>query len=66
MGSLKARCMGCHGANLTTLFTFRTQDPYEGNLRVLDQPANAHAQYVAAKKVSLDSWKHLKERWPAN
>jgi hypothetical protein len=66
MGSLRARCVGCHGADVRTLFTFSVQDPKSGRIRILDKRTNEHAQYVIEQKTKLESWKSLQERWLQN
>ena len=66
MGSLRARCVGCHGADVGTLFTFSRQDPGSGTIRILDKRMNEHAQYVVEQKLQLESWKSLQERWLQN
>jgi hypothetical protein len=66
LGSLRARCSGCHGANVSTLFTFSTHDPQAREIRILDKKANEHGQYVVARKTKLDSWKSLQEHWAQN
>lgn len=66
MASLRARCVGCHGANVATLFTFSKQNPRAGEIRVLGKQANEHGQYVVKRKTKLDSWKSLQEYWAAS
>jgi len=65
MGSLRSRCVGCHGRSVSTLFTFSVQDPGSGKIGVLDKRANEHAQYVVEQKTKLGSWKSLRENWGA-
>jgi len=57
LGSLRARCVGCHGANVGNLFTFSRQDPQSGEIRVLNRGISEHAEYVVTQKKSLESWK---------
>lgn len=66
MGWLRAQCVGCHGKEVSTLFTFSTHDPRAGEIRILDKRMNEHAQYVAEQKMQLDSWRSLQERWLQN
>jgi hypothetical protein len=66
MGSLRARCVGCHGADVAILFTFSKQDPRAGEIRILDKQTNEHAQYVVERKTKLESWKSLQEHWAQN
>jgi hypothetical protein len=63
LGTLRARCVGCHGVNVSTLFTFNKQDPGSGKIKVLDKRGTEHAQYVVAQKTKLGSWKSLQESW---
>jgi hypothetical protein len=66
LGSLRARCVGCHGANIGNLFTFGRQDPQSGEIRVLNRGISEHAEYVVTQKKSLESWKSLREHWLHN
>jgi hypothetical protein len=63
MGSLRSRCVGCHGPKIRTLFTFSVHDPGLGKIRALDKRASEHAQYVVEQKTKLGSWKSLQEHW---
>ena len=66
MGSLRARCVACHGANVSALFTFSKQDPRAGEIRILGKHANEHGHYVVEHKMKLGSWKSLQEHWMQN
>jgi hypothetical protein len=66
LGSLRTRCVGCHGADVGTLFTFSRQDPRSGEIRILNKRMNQHAQYVVEQKMKHDSWGSLQERWLQN
>ena len=66
LGSLRSRCVGCHGADAGTLFTFSRQDPSAGEIRILDRRGNEHAAYVIQQKMQHESWKSLQERWLQN
>jgi hypothetical protein len=63
LGSLRARCAGCHGPNSVALFTFNAHDNHEGTIRILDKSKDEHAQYVIERKTALESWKSLAARW---
>jgi len=63
LGSLRARCGGCHGPNVATLFTFSKHDPQAGEIRILRKQANEHGRYVIEQKKKLGSWKSLQENW---
>jgi hypothetical protein len=66
MGSLRTRCAGCHGPEVGTLFTFSVHGRQLGEIRNLNKRLNEHAQYVVEKKMQLESWRSLEERWRQN
>jgi hypothetical protein len=66
LGSLRARCAGCHGTDVATLFTFSRHDPQAGEIRVLDKRKTEHAQYVIEQKTQLEAWRSLQKRWQSH
>jgi len=44
LGSLRNRCVGCHGADVGILFTFSRKDPRSGEIRVPNKRMSEHAK----------------------
>ncbi|HYT75827.1 MAG TPA: hypothetical protein VEL79_13825 [Vicinamibacterales bacterium] len=60
--TLRTRCLACHGPDGTHMMSFAVQDPRRmPPPRVLPQPNDERARYVAQQKEARDDFKHLIE-----
>jgi hypothetical protein len=60
VATLRTRCSACHGATNVGIFSFAAQEPERmPPPRILAQPNNDRAAFVAAEKAARDDFKRL-------
>lgn len=65
LATLRARCAACHGRpNSPAVFTFQihAREPVPP-VKLLAQPNDTHARYVAGRKAKQENYQALTERW---